>query len=70
MTMIKAYIHQIFHEINHKSFNSKPYIHYTTRTQYAAHSQYAASLERRCQFVNIHRVTHTPLHIHMFLVDE
>ena len=70
MTMIKDYIHQIFHEINHKPFNSKPYVHYTTRTQYAARSQYAVSLERWCQFVKNHPVTHTPLHIHRFLVDE
>ena len=49
---------------------NKPYVHYTIRTQYAICSQYAASLERRCQFVNIHPVTHTPLHIHRFLVNE
>ena len=57
MTMIKAYIHQIFHEINHKYFNRKLYVDYTIRTQYAACSQYAASLEGRCQFVKIHPVT-------------
>ena len=70
MTMIKAYIHQIFHEITHKPFNSKPYVHYTTRTQYATRSQYAASLEGRCQFAKIHPVTHTLLHKHRFLIDE
>ena len=70
MTMIKAYIHQIFHEINHKPFNRKPYVHYTTRTQYAARSQNAASLGRCCQFVSIYLVTHNPLHIHRFLANE
>ena len=70
MTMRKAYIDQIFYEINHKPFKKKTYVHYTIRTQYAACSQYAASLERRCQFVKIHPVTHNPLHIHRFLVNE
>ena len=70
MTMIKAYIHYIFHEINHKPFNRIPYVHVTTRNQYAARSQYAASLEGRCQFVKIHPVTHTLLHIHMLIFSE
>ena len=70
MTMRKVYIDQIFHEITHKPFKNKPYVYYTIRTQYAARSQYAASLERRCQFVKMLPVTHTPLYIHRFLVDE
>ena len=44
MTMIKAYYHDILHEINHKPFNKIPYGHSATRNQYAASSQYAASL--------------------------
>ena len=70
MTMIKAYIHYIFHEINYKTFNRIPYGHSTTRNQYAARSQYAASLEGRCQFAKIHPITHTLLHKHRFLIDE
>ena len=70
MTMIKAYIHYIFHEINHKPFNRIQYGHSATRNQYAARSQYCASLERPCQFVRIHPVTHTLLHIHGLLIDE
>ena len=69
--MRKAYIDHIFYEINnHKPFKKKPYVHYTTRTPYAARSEYAASLGRRCQFVKIYLVTHNPLHIHRILVDE
>ena len=69
-TMIKAYIHYRFHDIIHKPFNRIPYVLVTTRNQYAARSQYAASLEGHCQFVKIHPVTHTPLHIHGLLIDE
>ena len=68
--MRKAYIDHIFYEINNKPFKNKPYVHYTTRTPYAARSEYATSLGRRCQFVKIYPVTHNPLHIHRFLVDE
>ena len=70
MTMIKAYIHSIFHEINHKPFNRISYGHSATINQYAARSPYAASLEGRCQFVKIHPITHNPLHIHGLLIDE
>ena len=60
----KGLYHYIFHEINHKPFNKRPYGHSATR------NQYAASLEKRCQFVRIHPVTHTVLHIHGLLIDE
>ena len=70
MTMIKAYYHDIFHELNDTPINKIPNGHSATRNQYAASSQYAASLEKRCQFVRIHPVTHTLLHIHGFLIDE
>ena len=68
--MIKDYVHQIFHDINHKPFKNKPYVYYIIRTQYAARSQNAASLGRRCQFVNIYTVTYNPLHIHRVLANE
>ena len=68
--MIKAYVHQIFHDISHKPFKNKPYVYYTIKTQYAARSHNAASLGRCCQFVKIKPVIHNPLHIHRFLADE
>ena len=49
MNMIKAYYHLIFHEINNKPFNKMPFGHSAIKNKYAASSQYAASLDKRCE---------------------